>query len=178
MSHLLIWRGWVVWPLLQPATRGRSMCFGFPFGQLSCRPSLYTVVGVSFLMADHRPVPVPHSTGATVSSGPQQHHQHHTSTSSSANDVSSTSTDPTLTDTDSSLETASTTAVPAAAPAAAAATASAPLGCCRWLSSPPPSGPGLGLPPGHIRDRLPDTGPWSQPPCICLLPPPLCACLQ
>uniref|UniRef100_A0AAX7U8U1 Stress-activated protein kinase JNK n=1 Tax=Astatotilapia calliptera TaxID=8154 RepID=A0AAX7U8U1_ASTCA len=67
----------------------------------------------------------PASIGAAVSSSPQQHHQHHPSTSSStsANDVSSMSTDPTLTDTDSSLETAG--------PAAAAATASGPMGCCR-----------------------------------------------
>uniref|UniRef100_A0A668UCR2 Stress-activated protein kinase JNK n=1 Tax=Oreochromis aureus TaxID=47969 RepID=A0A668UCR2_OREAU len=68
----------------------------------------------------------PASIGAAVSSSPQQHHQHHPSTSSStsANDVSSMSTDPTLTDTDSSLETVG----PAAA---AAATASGPMGCCR-----------------------------------------------
>uniref|UniRef100_A0A669D6U2 Stress-activated protein kinase JNK n=1 Tax=Oreochromis niloticus TaxID=8128 RepID=A0A669D6U2_ORENI len=70
----------------------------------------------------------PASIGAAVSSSPQQHHQHHPSTSSStsANDVSSMSTDPTLTDTDSSLET-----VGPAAAAAAAATASGPMGCCR-----------------------------------------------
>lgn len=56
--------------------------------------------------------------------------QHHTSTPSytSINDVSSMSTDPTLTDTDSSLETAGPDAVAAAA---AASTATGPLGCCR-----------------------------------------------
>ncbi len=95
-------------------------------------------------MADHRPVPAPHSTGAAVSSSPRQHH---TSTSSSISDASSMSTNPTLTDTNSSMETASAAAVPAAA----AASAAAPLGCCRWLSSTPPPGPGLGLVP------------WSHP---------------
>lgn len=59
--------------------------------------------------------------------------QHHTSTPSytSINDVSSMSTDPTLIDTDSSLETAGPDAVAAAAAAAAASTATGPLGCCR-----------------------------------------------
>nr|XP_020471533.1 mitogen-activated protein kinase 8-like [Monopterus albus] len=70
----------------------------------------------------------PASIGETMSSSPQQHHQHHPSTSSSTNDVTSMSTDPTLTDTDNSLETASTVAVAATA---AAAMASGPLGCCR-----------------------------------------------
>lgn len=96
-------------------------------------------------MTDHRPSPASHSTGATVSSSP---HQHHPSTSSS-----SMSTDPTLTDTNSSLETASN--------AAAAATTAGPVGCCRWLSSTPPPGPGSG--PGCCyRPRLGLT-PWSHP---------------
>lgn len=80
-------------------------------------------------VGDHRPLPVLHSTGATVSSSPQ----HHGSTSSPTNDVSSMSTDPTVTDTDSSLE-------------AAASTAS--LGYCRWLSFPCHSGPVLPPPTG------------------------------
>uniref|UniRef100_A0A8C6NZ13 Stress-activated protein kinase JNK n=1 Tax=Nothobranchius furzeri TaxID=105023 RepID=A0A8C6NZ13_NOTFU len=60
----------------------------------------------------------PASIGAAVSSSPQQHHQHHPSSSTSM------STDPMLTDTDSSLETANTTAV-------AAPPTSDPVGCCR-----------------------------------------------
>lgn len=63
-------------------------------------------------VGDHRPLPVPHSTGATVSSSPQ----HRGSTSFPTNDVSSMSTEPTVTDTDSSLE---------------AAAADASLGYCR-----------------------------------------------
>lgn len=63
-------------------------------------------------VGDHRPLPVPHSTGATVSSSPQ----HLGSTSSPTNNVSSMSTEPTVTDTDSSLE---------------AAAANASLGYCR-----------------------------------------------
>ncbi len=43
--HLLTWRGWDLWPILGPATMGRSRCFGFTFGELSCRPSLYAVYG-------------------------------------------------------------------------------------------------------------------------------------
>lgn len=114
-------------------------------------------------VTDHRPIPASHSTGAAVSSSPQQHHQHHPSTSSStsANDVSSMSTDPTLTDTDSSLETAG--------PAAAAATASSPMGCCRWLS--PTPGSGLGhttwshpRPPARHRPLDPPAV-FASPPC-------------
>ncbi|XP_043958924.1 mitogen-activated protein kinase 8 isoform X1 [Gambusia affinis] len=60
----------------------------------------------------------PASIGAAVSSSPQQQHQHHPSTSSSS--------DPTLTDTDSSLETAPGPAAPAAPPGSAG-----PVGCCR-----------------------------------------------
>lgn len=114
-------------------------------------------------VTDHRPIPASHSTGAAVSSSPQQHHQHHPSTSSStsANDVSSMSTDPTLTDTDSSLETAG--------PAAAAATASGPMGCCRWLS--PTPGSGLGhttwshpRPPARHRPLDPPAV-FASPPC-------------
>lgn len=96
--------------------------------------------GSSSSVGDHRPLPVPHSTGATVSSSPQ----HRGSTSPPTNDVSSMSSDPTVTHTDSSLE---------------AAAANASLGYCRWLSFPRLSGPVT--PPPDPRKR-PDTG--SSPP--------------
>lgn len=91
-------------------------------------------------LVDHRSLPVPHSTGATVSSSPQ----HHGSMSSPTNDISSMSTEPTLTDTDSSLE---------------ANAANASLGYCRWLSFPCLFGPVLSPPPPSlIKDRT-----WHWP---------------
>lgn len=85
-------------------------------------------------VGDHRPLPVPHSTGATVSRSPQ----HRGSTSSPTNDVSFISTDLTVTVTDSSLE-------------AAAAAANASLGFCRWLSF--PRLPVLPLPTARAEER-------------------------
>ena len=49
MSHPLTWRKRALWTILQPATRERSRCFVFTFGELSCHPSLYTVYGLTFL---------------------------------------------------------------------------------------------------------------------------------
>ena len=46
MSHPLTQRRPGLWPILQPATRGLSRCFGFTFGELSRHPSLYTVNGL------------------------------------------------------------------------------------------------------------------------------------
>ena len=42
-NHLLTWRRQGSWPRLQLATRGRSQRFGFTSGEVSCRPSLFTV---------------------------------------------------------------------------------------------------------------------------------------
>ena len=33
MSPLLTWKRQALWPIYQPATRGRSRCFGFTFGR-------------------------------------------------------------------------------------------------------------------------------------------------
>lgn len=44
-----LWRilgGRGVWPIRQPTTRGKYMCFWFTFKKLSCCPSLYTVKGL------------------------------------------------------------------------------------------------------------------------------------
>lgn len=95
-------------------------------------------------VGDNRPLPVPHSTGATVSSSPQ----HCGSTPPPTNDISSMSTDPTVTDTDSSLE---------------AAAANTSLGYCRWLSFPRLSGPVLAPPPTHPGPRKDQTWHWLLP---------------
>ena len=42
MSHPLTWRMQDLGLTLQPATRGRSECFGFTFGEQSYPPSLYS----------------------------------------------------------------------------------------------------------------------------------------
>ena len=43
MSHPITWSGQDLWPILQPTTRGRSICFLSTFGELSSCPSLSTV---------------------------------------------------------------------------------------------------------------------------------------
>lgn len=38
LSPILMWRGRNFWPVMQPANRGQSWCFGFTFRELPCHP--------------------------------------------------------------------------------------------------------------------------------------------
>ena len=46
MSHPLTWRRQGFLTHTEASHQGASRCFGFTFGELSCRPSLYTIYGV------------------------------------------------------------------------------------------------------------------------------------